>query len=102
MSKKILVIPPSTELSVRKRLREIGLALSRDYQVYMLDWFEPRNESFIEKIRVTLKDIFKKGKVYEKKGLLWAGFPFFHRPLFMVKSYNPYSLEKFLIKHISW
>jgi glycosyltransferase involved in cell wall biosynthesis len=93
------VIPPTTELHVRKRLREIGRILSKQYDVYMLRWHEPEKENFIGRVHATLKDIIKKSKVYKKENLYFAEYPFFHRPFFFTKSYNPYSLEQFLIKH---
>jgi len=97
--KKVLIIPPTTELSVRKRLREIGLSLSTHYQIYMLHWCEPGKDYFIEKVKATFKDILKKSKIYKKEGVVFAEYPIFHRPHFMKKLYNPYSLERFLIKY---
>jgi glycosyltransferase involved in cell wall biosynthesis len=97
--KKVLIIPHTTELSVRKRLREIGLSLSKHYQIYMLHWCEPRKDFFIEKVKATFKDILKKSKIYKKEGVVFAEYPIFHRPHFMQKFYNPYSLERFLIKY---
>lgn len=99
MSKRILIIPPTTETSVRKRLREIGLGLSRHYKIYMLHWHEPKRKDFIERIGVTLKDIFKKSRIYKKEGITYAEFPIFHRPFSIIKLYNPYSLNHFIIKH---
>jgi glycosyltransferase involved in cell wall biosynthesis len=97
--KRILIIPHTTEFSVRQRLREIGGALSRYYRVYFLLWSEPATGRFLDKAAASLKDIFRRPGQYEKDGLFFARIPLWHRPLCMIKSYNARSLEKFLITH---
>ena len=97
--KNILIIPHTTELSVRQRLREIGGALSRYYRVYFLLWSEPATGHFLDKTTASLKDIFRRPGLYEKDNLFFARIPLWHRPLCMIKSYNARSLEKFLITH---
>lgn len=99
MDKKILVIPPTTQTNVRKRLREIGLELARQHQVYILHWAEAPARTLWGKAGACLRDIFRKSRIYAKDGFFTAEYPFFHRPLFMVKAYNPYSLGNFLRKY---
>jgi len=99
MTKKILVIPPTQESTVRKRLREIAYLISNRYEVYILYWSKPGGKNIFYRVSATLRDIFRRGKVYKKNNHFFAQFPFFHRPFFMVKRYNQRFLEDFLINH---
>ncbi|MFW6129667.1 MAG: glycosyltransferase [Atribacterota bacterium] len=99
MSKKILVIPGTSIENIRKRQTQIAIALSEYYDVYILKWNEGYNTNFFVRVKNTLKDLFKKTKVYKENGINYAEFPFFHRPLFKIKWFNPWYMKRFIKKY---
>ncbi|MFC2062009.1 glycosyltransferase [Elusimicrobiota bacterium] len=98
--KKILVIPHHPGLTnIKVRLVEIARTLSKENEVCLLHWNSAEGKYTIwERIKVSLKDIFKRPKIYREKRMTIAEIPTLHRPLWLVQKVNGFFLKRMIEK----
>jgi glycosyltransferase involved in cell wall biosynthesis len=99
MKKKILVMPPTADFTLRKRLKEIAFCLRERYDVLLFHWNETEGGNILKKARITLNDIFKRERIYNHDGINVIEYPVFHRPLFLVKSLNAAITGRIIKRH---
>ena len=98
MKDKILIIPHHPGLEgIKIRLIEMAKALSGMYEVYLLHWNAVQMEYTLwNRLTVTLRDLFKRPRLYKMGNFTIVELPVFHRPIRLARPFNRFWILKFL------
>ncbi|MBN2406071.1 MAG: glycosyltransferase [Elusimicrobia bacterium] len=98
--KRILVIPhhPASQ-KIKIRLIEIAKYLANGNEVYLLIWSGMGGERTLKnRVITSLEDLFKKTKIYRENDLNIVEIPSLHRPLWLLRSFNSFFLNRVIRK----
>ncbi len=98
--KRILIIPHHPHFKKLKiRLAELAKFLTKDYEVYLLDWRSASSRyDWVGRFGSCLKDLWKLPKIYDSQQLKVIEIPMLHRPLLLASFFNSFWLLKILKK----
>jgi glycosyltransferase involved in cell wall biosynthesis len=94
--KKILIIPHSANTQVRIRLLEISRVLSKRYEVFYLNWHEPKAHCFFSRIKAAFLNIFSCSKPYILNNIKIVSISILHRPLFLARWFNRLQISRLM------
>ena len=97
--KNVLVIPHVPTYKVKVREKEIARHLSKWHNCFYLSWVESYSYTFVSRISVFLKDLFKRTKTKKEGKLKILEFPTLHRPLGLANHFNKFQLDRFCAKN---
>jgi glycosyltransferase involved in cell wall biosynthesis len=93
-TRRILIIPHSSDTSTRRRLAEVGKILGLRHAVHILNWHEASSRSLPRRAAFALSDYATRLSVREEGGICHVSIPILHRPLGMLSRFNAKSLAR--------
>lgn len=96
--KKILIIPHHPDIKkIKIRLIEIAKYMATKHEVHLLNWSGVESVYGLKnRVIVSLKDLFKKTRIYSEDDLKIIEVPNLHRPLWLVPAFNSHVVGKII------